>query len=559
MLPPVSSVLSTSTSYQRPMSQTMPSTEVAVAAAPATLPDVGLESSAAARFGNLKLSGSETLADTLVALAETLGKAINLPRREGEAGMDYLLRLSETIKTLDPADQAKVAQQLNQIVQGVKLRLLAEALSNPAGPEAAKLIAVLEMASYKDRDLAARAVVSSYRQNAGAETPVAERAVAMPLSAQSNVSAPAMTQGLQSSTQPGQQNTAAAILSTLAGATPVGDLEESVSIPTATTIANSTSANAPGKELPTAHTMPAFEPDDLTEATAKQASSLRSPSGASDVASGARALQGELQQKLGGQAATVSQPLPMQQQSTAQPSKSIVPLPDASNPGRDFTAVQPALSANDSEADFPSSRQVMLALTEWRGEADIIVPRPVVQPPITAALPPQIGSHSGHQVEAATIQTAAYQPLPFPEHDEFVAQKHDSRPSPAELLSADSQDRLPPDSRAKADADAWTPAILEQQMAQLRSTVVRDGLPLPYIPYPIADEFKDSSGSATDLHRGHGEEEDETEDDASAEEGGDADEPAEELAEVADPADAPPTTEEPDPAYDLYRRMAGWN
>ena len=115
MLPPVSSVLSTSTSYQRPMSQTMPSTEVAVAAAPATLPDVGLESSAAARFGNLKLSGSETLADTLVALAETLGKAINLPRREGEAGMDYLLRLSETIKTLDPADQAKVDAYLAEM------------------------------------------------------------------------------------------------------------------------------------------------------------------------------------------------------------------------------------------------------------------------------------------------------------------------------------------------------------------------------------------------------------------------------------------------------------
>jgi hypothetical protein len=43
--------------------------------------------------------------------------------------------------------------------------MIAEALKNPTGPEAARIVAYLEIVRYKDRDLAARAVVRSYGQN----------------------------------------------------------------------------------------------------------------------------------------------------------------------------------------------------------------------------------------------------------------------------------------------------------------------------------------------------------------------------------------------------------
>jgi hypothetical protein len=561
MLPPVSSVLSASTTYQKPSSQTVSSAEIALAAVAATIADTGVESTADARFGILKLSGSGTIANTLVELAEQLGKAINLPRREGEVGTDYLLRLAQTIKTLAPEDQARISQQLNQIVQGVKVRLLTEALTNPAGPEAAKLIAVLEMASSKDRDLAARAVVSSYRQNAGAETPLAERAAAVPLAAKAAVATAAPTQ----SAQPGSQTSAAAILSALAGLATMADPEEPVTaLPAATLPATKTDGGANGvktalaaRELPGAAANTQFsELDDLADAAARETSPARSAPATSDIATGARAVQGQLQQRLDGQATGVPARSIPEHDSAVPLAKGALPIQVRASDSI-LAGGQPVLAGPVDGGDLPLSRQAMLAFTEWAGtETDTLLPRPALQGPVTLPALPQTGLHPGHSAEAATVQTTAYQPLPFAEHDEFT-QRHQGKPDHTDP-SAVGQDRSSQDnSQARADAAAIarTPAMMEQQMAQLRSTVIRDGQPLPYIPYPIIDEFDDSSGTATDLHRGHGEEEGEAEEDAQAE---DEQDDAATAAEISDEPAEPSGSDDADPAYDLYRRMAGW-
>ncbi|UIY29692.1 hypothetical protein LZK73_01935 [Neorhizobium galegae] len=123
----------------------------------------------AGRLDILSLSAQLQLAQGFSIFAETIGRLIKVPRREGEALADYAQRLSEAVKAMNPAEKAALERTLNQLVKGISLRLLTEILNNPAGPEAARVAIQLETAQLLERDLVAKAVVSSYRQNAGAE------------------------------------------------------------------------------------------------------------------------------------------------------------------------------------------------------------------------------------------------------------------------------------------------------------------------------------------------------------------------------------------------------
>jgi hypothetical protein len=123
----------------------------------------------------LDLSGQMRLAQSLSVFAETLGSLLKLPRRDGEALADYSKRLAAAINALSATERTRLQAQLNQIMQGATLRLLAELLKDPSGPAAARLAVQIEIAQYQEqhqgRDLAARHVVSSYRQNNGNDLP----------------------------------------------------------------------------------------------------------------------------------------------------------------------------------------------------------------------------------------------------------------------------------------------------------------------------------------------------------------------------------------------------
>lgn len=119
------------------------------------------------RASVLALSGQLQLSQSVTVLAEALGRMLNIPRKDAESVDDYVNRLVQTIRGLSSSEREALNQQLTKVLQGLTLKIIAEVLKNPAGPDAARLAVLLEMTRYKDRDLAAKAVVSSYRQNTG--------------------------------------------------------------------------------------------------------------------------------------------------------------------------------------------------------------------------------------------------------------------------------------------------------------------------------------------------------------------------------------------------------
>lgn len=186
MLPPVRT--SSFVDYQTPSQQPMLRQRIDVANAAASSGLIGSSPMSAGRLDILSLSAQLHLAQGFSIFAETIGRLIKVPRREGEALADYAQRLSDAVKAMNPTERAALERTLNQLVKGISLRLLVEILNNPASPEAARIAIQLETAQLLDRDLAAKAVVSSYRQNAGAEqapSPLPQPANAAPSGAPS--------------------------------------------------------------------------------------------------------------------------------------------------------------------------------------------------------------------------------------------------------------------------------------------------------------------------------------------------------------------------------------
>ncbi|MCM2473581.1 hypothetical protein HGO38_08830 [Rhizobium sp. CG5] len=170
MLPPVQTVSSTSIAFQDHRSDILPA-KGADAQVPAVNPVVrsgqDLNPAIAARLNILMLSGHEQMAENVAVLADMVGQAIGVVRKSGETNGAFAQRFVEALAKLTPQERVVLERLLTQTMTGVKLRLLTDAFRNPAGPEAAKLAVYLEIARHKERDLATRSVVTSYRQNGG--------------------------------------------------------------------------------------------------------------------------------------------------------------------------------------------------------------------------------------------------------------------------------------------------------------------------------------------------------------------------------------------------------
>lgn len=124
--------------------------------------------SSGSRLDLLSLSGQLQLAQGL-SVVETIGALLSVSRNQGEPLTDYADRIAEVIAKLSPTERLSLQRALNQLMQGFTLRLLTEILKNPVGPDATRLALKLEAAAYLERDPVTRQVVTSYRQNAGAE------------------------------------------------------------------------------------------------------------------------------------------------------------------------------------------------------------------------------------------------------------------------------------------------------------------------------------------------------------------------------------------------------
>lgn len=170
MLPPVVALPNSQISFQdqRPSYDFSNGGQLNAPAAHAGV-TTGLEQNAAVagRLNILLLSGRERMAQNLAMVAEIFGAAIGVVRKPGESTASFAARLADAIASLPLDQRLKLEGQLARALSGAQLRMLLAAFKDPGGPDAAKLSVLIELARAKDGDLAARSVVTSYRQNAG--------------------------------------------------------------------------------------------------------------------------------------------------------------------------------------------------------------------------------------------------------------------------------------------------------------------------------------------------------------------------------------------------------
>ncbi|WP_064711876.1 hypothetical protein [Rhizobium bangladeshense] len=119
----------------------------------------------AGKLNILLLAARERMVEALFDVIDAAGHSISLDRGEDESNLAFAARLADAIRGLPSARIDEAERQLSAQGHSLPLRMIAAALKNPTGPEAARIVAYLEIVRYRDRDLAARAVVRSYGQN----------------------------------------------------------------------------------------------------------------------------------------------------------------------------------------------------------------------------------------------------------------------------------------------------------------------------------------------------------------------------------------------------------
>lgn len=200
MLSPVSSLSTASTSLGQ---RDMPAVAQQALTTLVSTPDAAVALSLAAnsevegKLNMLLIGARERMIDSLFAVVDAVSQSLAMQPEAGESNVGYALRLAAAVNNLPASQVAAVQQQLNAQGQTAPLALVARALQNPAGNEAAQVVAYMEVVRYKEKDLATKAVVASYGQNGGAEEPEAETAprVSATALAQAGSSAPGSATG----------------------------------------------------------------------------------------------------------------------------------------------------------------------------------------------------------------------------------------------------------------------------------------------------------------------------------------------------------------------------
>ncbi|MBB3965203.1 hypothetical protein [Rhizobium metallidurans] len=134
-----------------------------------------LTSGATAKLNILLLAVRARMVEALLNVLTATGQAMSQPRDADEPDLVFASRLAEAIQKLPAAKIEIIERQLAAKGYTIPLRLLAEALQNPAGPAATRIAAYLETIGSRDRDLATRAVLKSYSQNDGSPARAEQR------------------------------------------------------------------------------------------------------------------------------------------------------------------------------------------------------------------------------------------------------------------------------------------------------------------------------------------------------------------------------------------------
>lgn len=625
MLPPVQTVSSTSIAFQDHRPDILPAKGVDVqvqAANPVTRSGQDLNPAIAARLNILMLSGHEQMAGNVAFLADMVGHAIGVVRKGGETNGAFAQRFVEALAKLTPQERIALERLLSQTMTGIKLRMLTDAFRNPAGPEAAKLAVYLEIARHKERDLATRTVVTSYRQNGGESKSVVPGQQMQPAQTQPTQAQPAnqTSPAVGRSDQPGPSastplpsevhvdtapNAADQVLDESLNA----DRQEAENAATdlGSDLASDTGAT---RDMPAAAAAPATGRDGAarepapTGRSSDPANTVNTETAGSDqfdaashdngepapLEKGARALQERLRQTFEAGARTTAPEQARMAPYGAGPdtrgaalsaSAADAHLPDTAASARQAEvssnhATQRATSGTQAERTDRAPRasepvQTMFVLKGWKE----------VISSTAAAIEAALSDHAAARAEAletradpqrSTTTANADVPADIPSADmsaDMATRPADHAPAPSTTEADPEEETLAPaDEAADAQGPVAATASRDEELAAFRTAMPRDGIPLPIVNYLAMQEFEEPTeptGSKQKSDEDDGAEEEAADqqlaDDGAMSDDGDAEEQALRTAagEAAD--DEAPVQEnaEADRANDLYWRMAGWS
>lgn len=570
MLPPVlaSPVPYASATEAKPRPEQPAGSRATALASPPMPTAINQSAAIAGQLNIMLLSGPERMSQNLSVLADVLGAALKIERRADETPGDYMGRLIEGIAALPAADRLKLQKLLTQSFAGLQLRTLLAAMATPSGPERATLALYLELYRQTDRDGAARSVISSYREAAGEARPTAQSA-SRPLAANDVGRTPNDPQrtAQTAAEQNRPLNTPAAaeakgnakVRAANAGPPQRPDLDVARSARATTA---TPSGSLPG--LGTASGRPeslqvatgASQP--LQKAGTEPQTSRAAPfAGLSQSPTGSPATQAESGQRLlmpASQAARQPEERapggigPPDRQTPSAGSPTAMPVIAVPGQARPTPPMPAGWLAELLESDFVRALLQLKSLsTEPKATA-----RPSIAPGLEAQLAatPAAPPVSSDETSDSTEQLARMQ-------DAALTETTEERPAPG--------------------------AIPLSEQALARFPIAREGMPIPFIPYQVEDEF--------DVERVEEKEEEDSgnrdgETDAEDDDRDEAVDGDEDAADVVMPGDEGPAGEPaetdmqestvaeltalpapsetalplpPEPAHELYLRMAGLN
>lgn len=569
MLPPVvaspNQLTTTTEARQRPDPSltTRPTAPLAQSANPTR---IDRSSAIAGQLNIMLLSGPERMSQNLAALADVLGTALRIERQSDESLNDYMGRLIEGIASLPAGERVKLQKLLSQAFAGLQLRTLLAAMASPSGPERATLALYLELYRQSDRDGATRSVISSYRE-LGTEGRGTGPTQGRP---------PAANDGLGTAKQMarGPVGSASSLLAAPSEPVPVpqraGDVKTSSAAVTPASGGGGPSARSDGLAVSGPN------PETRANPLARNLAPIREEEPAASARAAGREVQGP----------TAPSPerlaKPKQNEDAAVASQDTVDAQAAgegkTRPGADRLAVASALAQAQAIMAAPKPIIPQAAAVGWLAEllqTDFVrallqlktMPADLIRMPAKAGQPDD---------QAATDTTMGTPPMTAGD----TAQ--DDAPA---LRTLDTRGNAGP-----SDADPQPVALSLAEQPAIRPAIGRDGIPLPFVTYMI-----DGDGPGEEVE----EPEDRERDNDDASHGGDgsgddkaADEPPDESIEnsvgVSTVEEAPehrphyavpvaevddgdtlrralPAPSEtvlplpPEPAHELYLRMAGLN
>ncbi|WP_427927900.1 hypothetical protein [Agrobacterium cavarae] len=117
------------------------------------------------------VSGEAELHRTGTVLTEVLGSLLGIERLEGEDAEAYVNRLTSALQSLPLAQKAALEQQLGKLLKGMTIGLMLDILKNNAGPNAARLAVMLELARVGQSKDGVKVALPPYLQDLMPDSP----------------------------------------------------------------------------------------------------------------------------------------------------------------------------------------------------------------------------------------------------------------------------------------------------------------------------------------------------------------------------------------------------